>query len=60
MKRFLLYYKIGSLKFYQRVFFATIEEAKAFVVSSNAFDWKVFDMYKGEFVDWKVLDMNKG
>lgn len=51
MKRFLLYYKIGSLKFYQRVFFPTVDEAKDFVISSNAFDWKVLDMFKGEFVE---------
>lgn len=51
MKRFLLYYKIGSLNFYQRVFFATIDDAKDFVTSSNAFAWKILDMYKGEFIE---------
>ena len=51
MKRYLLYYKIGSLKFYLRVFFPTVEEAKDFVTVSNAFEWKIFDIFKGEFVE---------
>ena len=52
MKRYVLYYQLGSIKFYQRLFFASIDEAHKFASENPFATWKIFDFYKGEFVEF--------
>lgn len=49
MKRYLLYYRIGTIRFYQRLFFSTIEEAEKFVHSVPHQGYKIFDISRGDF-----------
>lgn len=52
MKRYVLYYKLGSINFYQRLFFSTVDDARLFANGQPLASWKILDFYKGEFVEY--------
>lgn len=52
MKRYILYYKFGSLKFFQRVFCYSPEDCHNILNDVSCVEYRIFDVFKGEFLEY--------